>query len=182
MAFKTVELSEEEVKKALAIRTLEPIPLTKEDVERMTTDKWKACQGCQYLFKVEGSLDKVVNPENDLVYGCGLGQVELSHNCGKLPEQCRARNLSVNTERYRFRPFKVERNNCSICKVYLKDEQEETGKPCIAICEDPKIVLEFCPCKTCDKFMRAEHGCINETAECSKRLKYSFKEKNDASN
>ncbi len=152
--------------------------ISAEDFERMTTDKWKACVGCQYLSKEKGSISRLANPEDDAVYHCGLGQVEIGHNFGKLPEQCRVRNMNkenAHEQRYMFQPEKKVRNNCAICKTYKASEALDTGKPCQPWCESKRIVFGFCPCKECDKFMASATGCKSETSKCGELCKYEVR-------
>lgn len=159
---------------------LKIIPMSEEEIERVTTDKWKACVGCQYLSKDKGysTILPKVKIEEAEVYHCGLGQFELTQNFGKEPEQCRARNLNksnIQEERYMFRPETKVRNNCAICKVYSGNEEKDEKKAKKPWCEGAGIVFNFCPCKECDKFMASEDGCKNETKECQKLCKYEVK-------
>lgn len=139
----------------------------KEAWDRLTTDKFKACVGCKHRFKdkkVSVRFSKFRWKEADEVYGCGFGQLEMTKEVEKLPEQCRLRNMKVDKET--FRPFIVKkvRDNCRICMVYMD------MKP---ICKQDNIKLKGdCPCKTCEDFMASDKGCRNFKEECRSKLQY----------
>jgi len=138
--------------------------LSYEEWERTATDKYKACVGCKYLSKDKGTVRRSKVEEEGKVYLCGLGQYELTKNVRELPEQCPARNLKehLGEQQYKFKPAVKERNNCNICMVY------QDQKP---ICKQEGMVVEYCPCKTCESFGATAYGCINYTEECKKKMK-----------
>jgi hypothetical protein len=135
---------------------------TETDWERVVTDKFKACIGCKFRVKERNAVldDKQVGT----VYGCCLGQHELTTDIEKVPEQCRLKNMTATKETYRPFAIKKERDNCRICMVYMD------MKP---ICKREDIKLKGnCPCKTCEQFMASDKGCLSFKDECKSKLQY----------